>query len=78
MPDHAFEFGDACFVLVGLAVAGEGALGVLLVELAPLDDRVGMKLMLARRLRDRLPGFNLADDLELELFSELTPLEGHG
>src|SRR5215207_6369507 len=48
------------------------------MELAPLEDGVGMELVFAGGLRDCLPGFDLTDDLELELLGELTPLEGHG
>jgi hypothetical protein len=49
-----------------------------MVELAPLDDRVGVQLMFAGRLSHGLAGLDLADDLELEHFGELAPLEGHG
>jgi hypothetical protein len=40
LKNHAFEFGDAGFILISLTVAGKSALGVLVMELAPLDDGV--------------------------------------
>jgi hypothetical protein len=78
LPDEAFEFGAACFIFISLTIAGEDPLGVLLMKLSPLDDGVGMQLMLAGRLRDCLSGFDFTDDLELELFGELASLESHG
>ncbi|MCA1591866.1 MAG: hypothetical protein LC754_04265 [Acidobacteria bacterium] len=61
-----------------MAVSGEGAFGILLMEFAPLDNRVWMKLMLARGLHHTLARFDFAHDLEFELFGELASLEGHG
>ena len=66
------------FVGVAVAIALEGLSDILLLLLAPLAAETGMHLVLTCGLSQALASFDFADDLEFELFGELSSLAAHG
>jgi hypothetical protein len=57
---HALKLGDAGLLRVGIAVALESLLAVLLVPSAPVGDRVGVELVFMRGLGKCLARLSLA------------------
>jgi hypothetical protein len=62
---HALQFGDACLILIDIAVACEGALTVLRVLRAPLANESRMNVMLASSLGNGFSSFDFTNDLSL-------------
>jgi hypothetical protein len=72
LADHALKVGHVGFRLIAVDMACQSPPGLALVFLLPPPDHRRVHVVLARHLRPRLAGLDLADDLKLELMGELT------